>query len=253
MKQKIIDTHAHLTKENYGSDLEEILIETSNNLMLTLNIGTNLETNYEVIDISKKFNNIKPIIGIHPNESNELDLKILEELEKMIIENEILAIGEIGLDYHYEHNKSNQKEMFERQIEIARRHKLPIIIHLRDAFEDGYEILQKYDDVKFLIHSWSGDQELTKKFLTHKNFWFSFNGIITFKNGTPQKEVIKIIPKDKILFETDCPYLAPNPFRGRKNKPLFVNEVILEASKILGMNFENINVMNRDNLKEFLK
>ncbi len=253
--KNLIDTHSHLLKKYYNKDLEFLIKEINKKMDFLLNVGTDFEEIEEVIDISKKNKKILPVIGIHPNNSNKFLEEKIKKLEEIIIKNkkQIIAIGEIGLDFYREHNKNEQTKMFINQIELARKYKFSVIIHLRNSINEAYEILKKYEDVNFLIHSWSGDLEQTKNFLSLKNFWFSYNGIITFKNGFPQKETIKLIPKDKLLFETDCPYLSPVPFRGKKNDPIKIIHIIEKASEILSIKKDELNLLNKKNIMEFLK
>ncbi len=254
--KNLVDTHAHLLKKYYKDELELKIKDINQKIDFLINIGTDFEEIDEVINLSKKNKKLLPAIGIHPNNSNSYSIKKIEKLRKIIEENKktIVAIGEIGLDFYYEdHNKEEQLKMFLSQIELARKYDFSVIVHLRNSISETYEILKKYDDVNFLIHSWSGDLKWTKKFLKNKNFWFSYNGIISFKNNSPQIDTIKIIPKKRLLFETDCPYLSPVPFRGQKNDPTKMINIIKIASEILSIDEKELNILNKENIKEFLK
>ncbi|BDU67849.1 MAG: hydrolase TatD [Candidatus Tyloplasma litorale] len=249
---KTIDTHAHILKKSYPDNLQEVIENTNKENLIAINIAYDLISSKEVIDIFKNNKNILPTIGIHPSDSKGWNNNYILELEKLINKN-IIAIGEIGLDYHYEHyDKEEQKKAFKDQINLAIKHNLPIVVHTRDSLEDCYEIVKNYPNHKFLFHSWSGDPEITKKFLNlSKNFYFSFNGIFTFKNALIQKASIREIPLDRIMFETDCPWLTPVPFRGQINYPWRVKEVIKFTSKFLNMTYEELNLNNNKVAIEF--
>ena len=235
----MIDTHAHLLKKSYGEDLEEAIRIANQELDSIWNISWDLKTAIEVKKISETNKKIKPVIGIHPNHTHD-DISDIDEIEKLIDEN-VIAIGEIGLDYYREgYNKEVQKEFFVKQIEIAVKHNLPVIIHSREANEDVLEIVLKYPGVKFLFHSWSGTPEQTLMLNELGNFYFSFNGVITFPTGTDKIETLKLVRKDRLLFETDAPWLTPVPFRGKVNRPEYVKYVYEEAKKIIEITDEEI-------------
>ena len=251
---KTIDIHTHLLKKFYD-DLETEIKEVLEENKFVINIGFNLISSIEIIETNKKYENVLACIGIHPDDCNESISNDLKELEKLMIANKekIVAIGEIGLDYYRDHDKIKQKENFIHQIKLAEKYNFPIIIHSRESLEDVYEIVKEYPNIKFLLHSWSGDSFLTKKYLDLKNIWFSFNGVLTFKNGKNQQESIKQVPINKIFLETDSPYLTPVPFRGKKNSSKYVKYVYQEASKILGININTLMEQIEKNIKEFFK
>ncbi len=245
---KTIDTHSHLLKRYYKDDFHNVISKLDEHKILSINIAFDIESSKEILNLSKQHSNLLSVIGIHPNDTNNIKDSNLIELEELINDN-VIAIGEIGLDYHYEdYNIDKQKEIFIKQIELAQKYNLPIIIHTRDSLEDTYKIIKKYKTQKFLLHSWSGDKEMTNKFLSiSDNIYFSYNGIITFNNAELQKQVLKIIPKDKILFETDCPYLTPVPNRGKINYPWMVKDIIKYCSNLLEITFDELNELNNNN------
>lgn len=247
---KPIDTHAHLIKQiNYDKDLDENIKINLEKLEFIVNISIDLETSNEVIKLNEKYPKLLPVIGIHPTDSNNINVEeTIIKLEKLI-NNKVVALGETGLDYYWEHNKENQKKSFIAHIELGIKHNLPIVVHARNSHEDIYEIIKNYPNVKFLLHSWGGTLSLTKKFLKMENIYFSFSGVLTFKNASEVRELLKLIPKEKILFETDSPYLTPVPFRGKINFPEYVIYVIEEASKIYNISVEE---MIRISFKTFL-
>jgi len=249
---KLIDTHAHVLSTSYQDNLEDVIKEIKQKNMIVFNISFNLKSSQEALDLFKKYNFLKPVIGIHPVDTKHYIKGWIKELEEKI-NNDIAAIGEIGLDYHYEgYDKDLQKEAFIDQIELAQKHKLPIVVHTRDSLEDCYEVIKHYSNQKFLLHSWAGDEIITKKMLSiSDNIYFSYNGIITFKNAPVQNKVIKIIPIDKLLFETDCPYLSPVPFRGQINYPWRTEDVIKYCAKLLNIPFDDLMKINEHNVLNF--
>lgn len=251
---KIIDTHAHILRASYENKLLDVIDDINKRKMIVLNVAYNLKTSNEVIKLNSMFPNLIPIIGIHPNDTKNCKGDCILNLEKILNE-KVVAIGEIGLDYHYdEYQKEKQKKFFIEQINLAKKYKLPIVVHARDSLEDCYKIIKNYPDQKFLLHSWSGDEEMTKKFLKiSNNIFFSYNGIITFKNAKLQQNSIKKIPINRLLIETDCPWLSPIPFRGKTNYPWRVEEVIKFIANLLEMDFKEVNLINNKNTFTFFE
>ncbi len=250
--KKIIDTHAHVTNRSYKEELLNVITELKETNTFAYNIGTTLEDSKEIIELSKEHKNLIPVIGVHPCDVQGWNESFVKELESLASD-EIAAIGEIGLDYYHEpFDKEEQKRAFIDQIEVAKKFNLPIVVHTRESLEDCFEIVKSYPEVKFLFHSWSGDKEMTERFLSvSDNFYFSYNGILTFKNAPLQQEVINYIPEDKLLFETDCPWLSPVPFRGKQNFPWRTEEVIKFAAELLGLTFDELNDRSNQNAKDF--
>ncbi len=250
----IVDTHAHVLNKSYGEELTNVINEMKKNNTIAYNISYDIKSSKETLALNKEYNFLIPVIGVHPNDTNDWTDETLIEIESLISDN-VAAIGEIGLDYHYEgYDKETQAKAFIQQIELAIKYELPIVVHTRDSLEDCYEIVKNYPQAKFLFHSWSGDKEMTEKYLSiSDSIYFSYNGILTFKNATLQQEVIKLIPMDKLLFETDCPWLSPTPFRGKTNYPWRTKEVIEYASELFGISFEEMNDINNKNAKSFYK
>ncbi len=221
---KLIDSHAHVLKEMYQDKLKDIFNLCKD--MEVLNIGIDWETSKECVQSAKDHKNFFAVIGIHPTDSEKYEIDIFDKLEKLYIENKqyIVAIGETGIDNKYQTDKDKQILMFEKHIELAQKHNLPIIIHNREAFEEVKPIIDKYPNVKFLMHSWTGNVKQMKDYISD-NMWFSFSGIVTFNSAKDIAKCLDIVPKDKVLIETDCPYLTPVPFRGKENDPTKVIHV----------------------------
>ena len=231
-KLRFFDSHAHYYDDRfYGEENgqgAEALLESlfADGLLGVINVGTNSNTNRLAIEQTKKFSLMYAAVGIHPvdmaNVEQPLDVQ-LSEL-RALVENaegrrqsKIVAIGEIGLDYYWEpYDKVKQRECFEMQLDLARELELPVIIHDREAHGDCFETVLKYPDVRGVFHSYSGSAEMAKE-LIKKGWYISFSGVVSFKNANKIKEVAAVVPNEKILIETDAPYLAPHPFRGKIN------------------------------------
>lgn len=233
----LIDTHLHLANEDYN--IEEVINNAQKNDVNYLILGgTDKRDNYENIKLSNKYKNIFLTLGYHPEYAEEIEEKDYMLLEKQIKENieKLVAIGEIGLDYHYEgYNKEKQIIMFKKQIEIAKKYNLPVIIHSRDATQDTYDILKK-EQVKGIIHCFSGSLEIAKKYI-ELGFLLGIGGVVTFKNSN-LKEVINNISLDNIVLETDSPYLSPN--RGEKNEPQNIKIIAQCVSEIKSVNLDEV-------------
>lgn len=217
-----IDTHCHLEKKEYN--VEEIIKNVENNIIIVS--GYNDESNIEVIELIDKYPNVYGTIGIHPSDVKTSNINIIE---KYVNHSKIVGIGEIGLDYHYgKEDIELQKEMFVKQIDIARKYNKPVVIHSRDASFDTLEIIKQNSDVNYTMHCYSYSLE-TANILLKYNVMFGIGGVVTFKNSKELKKVVESIPVNNILLETDSPYLTPEPYRGKKNEP---KNVLLVAEKI---------------------
>ncbi|QJG66721.1 TatD family hydrolase [Mycoplasma phocoenae] len=215
---KYFDIHTHPFKEYYEQPIETIQEWFDDNMKLMFIVGTNIETSKEVIETTKYFKNTYPIVGIHPNESNGMDDGIA--LEK-IMTDEVIAIGEVGLDYHYDDTPSpeEQKISLREQIKVAQKRNIPVMLHIRDAMEDAIKLVteEQYKNTDFIFHSFAGDAQDVEILLQYPNIYFSISGVVTFKNGKNTQEAVKNIPIDRIFTETDTPYLTPVPLRGKPN------------------------------------
>lgn len=233
----MIDTHCHLCKEDY-ENVELIIKNMENNKMIAA--GINDETNKEILELISKYPTVYGAIGIHPTEVGISNENSLKWIEKHLNENKIVAIGEIGLDYHYGiEEKEKQIEFFIHQLDLARKYNKPVVIHSRDAIEDTYNIMKDYPDVKMILHCYSGSVEMAKRFL-NLNVYFGVGGVLTFKNSRVLKEVVSFLPMDHILLETDSPFLAPFPLRGTKNEPKNILLVAKALAEIKGLSIEEV-------------
>ncbi len=237
---KIFETHAHYDDEAFDLDREELIASfKENNIQKVVNIGADIETSKRTVEFTKRYDFFYGAVGVHPSEIRELeDIDGIEILRQLATENEkVVAIGEIGLDYHYEDtDKVLQKKWFERQMDLARELALPIVVHSRDAAKDTVDIMKasRAEELGGVVHCYSYTKELARDFL-NMDYFFGIGGVITFKNAKKLKEAVEYIPLDKLVLETDCPYLAPEPYRGKRNSSLYIPyaaEAIAEIKKI---------------------
>ena len=244
----IIDTHAHIYELEYDN-LDEIVSKL--NEYIVINNGINEETNKMVLNMAKKYPNFYAAIGYHPENVEEIEDWDLKLLESEINNPKVVAIGEIGLDYHYcSENKEKQKELFIKQLDLAAKYNKPVVVHSRDAIEDTFNILSKYK-LKADIHCFSSSLEMAERFIKLGSS-IGIGGTVTFKNAKKTVEVAKNIELGKILLETDSPYLSPEPLRGTKNDPTNLKYVIEFLANIKGLDKELVqNTLNQNAIQFF--
>lgn len=245
----LIDSHAHINSEKMNTN-EIVSNMVSDGLECIVNIGTSVFDSQRAVEIAQKFDNVYATVGIHPEYTEELRDQCLIEIEELAKNKNVVAIGEIGLDYHYPgFDKQKQIELFKRQLDIAVRCDLPVTIHTRDAQEDTYEILKEYSkklNRKGVMHCFSENAEWARKF-QELGFYISFAGNITFKKT--DRSVLFVVDKDKIMVETDSPYLSPEPLRGRINEPRNVKFTAMKIADELGLDYMYFSELVRDNTK----
>lgn len=234
-----VDVHCHLDSEFYSNVNYIIMNAVKNNVGKLIYNGCNMKTNREVLELTDKYDCVYGAIGFHPTELND----ILEEdyafLEDNIRNKKIVAIGEIGLDYHYEDtDKDKQKYHFIRQLELAGKYNLPVIVHSRDSIQDTYNILKQYS-VRGVLHCYSGSVEMAREFIK-LGYFISVGGIITFKNAKNIIEVIKNIDLSYILLETDSPFLTPEPYRKEQNEPMYIPIIANKISEVKGCSIKEV-------------
>ncbi|MDF9866790.1 TatD DNase family protein [Bacilli bacterium PM5-3] len=253
----LFDTHVHLNGKPFIEDIENV-VKTSqkNGIKKMVCIGYDMQSSLLAIDLAYRFPNvIYAAIGIHPNDCNDISDDDLKRLEAMLDEPCVVALGEIGLDYHWDTVKPEvQKEFFIKQIEMAKRKNKPIIIHSREATKDTYDILKQQDISKIggVMHSYSSSNDMAKEFIK-LNMMISISGVITFNNARRTKEVAKDIPLDKLLIETDCPYLTPVPYRGKTNYPEYTYYVAQEIASQKDMDIDGVIEQTYKNACQFFK
>jgi len=248
----IIDTHAHLYYPEILGQLEEILLRARDaGVEKIIAPAIDLETSKTVLELSEKHEMIYCAIGIHPCDVNKNELDAIDEIEKLLDHEKVLAIGETGLDYYWDtSNAEKQKSFFQLQIELAKSHKLPIVIHTRNSTKDAIDIIcENYDeDLRGQFHCFSGNETQLNQILNLNNFYISFCGNITYKNFTDTDLILKA-PNNRILSETDSPFLTPVPFRGKKNEPSYIIHTLstiadikeIDRSELLKTILKNVN------------
>jgi len=247
----LFDTHAHLNDERFEEDRESLISSfKENGISYVCEIGYDLESSKRALELSEKYDFIYAVLGVHPHDSSKLTDKGLMELEKMLSHEKAVALGEIGLDYYYDNSERDvQRYWFAQQAELAKSLKCPISVHTRDAMEDTLNILKAHGGGDGIIHCYSGSVE-SAKILLNMGYYISFAGPVTFKNANTALDVIRYVPNDRMLIETDSPYLAPVPHRGKRNCPLYVREVAAKIAEIKGMDFEEVAEITTKNAKK---
>ena len=251
----LFDSHAHLNDERFDEDREELINSLkAKGVDLVLNPGACIETSKSSVDLANKYDFIYAAVGVHPHDVGEMTEEDIETLRKLALENEkVKAIGEIGLDYYYDNSpREIQKKWFKRQIELSNELKLPIIIHDRDAHGDTFEIIKntKSPEIGCVLHCYSGNVELAKEYVK-MGCYISIPGTVTFKNNKKTREVAKEIPLEYLLIETDSPYMAPEPHRGKRNDPSLVQFVADKIAQEKGISYEQVCKATKENAKRF--
>ena len=251
----IFDSHAHYDDEAFNEDREKVIQGLNEKGVIgVLNCGASLDGAKKSVELSNKYDFIYSAVGVHPEYANIVNEEVIEELKNLTHYPKVRAIGEIGLDYFYEGNPSReiQKAAFRLQMKLAKELKLPVVIHDRDAHKDTLDILKEFPEVIGVVHCFSGSVEFAKECLK-LGYYIGFTGVITFKNAKKTAEVAKEVPMDRILVETDCPYMAPTPHRGKRNQSDYIQYIIEKISEIKGKTIEEIEDATIFNIKQLLK
>ena len=256
----LFDSHSHYNDEKFDIDRDEMIKETlSSGVSNFIVAGYNIESSKKAIEIAKKYEEIYAIVGISPNDveniKTENDIKkYVYEIERIAKNENVVAIGEIGLDYYWnKENKDIQKQLFIKQIELANKLDLPIVIHTRDAMIDTIEILKQNNvNKRGIFHCCPLNMELIKEAIK-LDFYISLSGVITFKNAKNVDEIINIIPEDKLLIETDSPYLSPEPMRGKRNNSMNVKYIAEKIASVKNKTVEGIARITSDNAKRIFE
>ena len=248
-KIRLIDSHCHIDNERFDEDRDEVLERIKENLEFAVNIGYDLNSSKKSIELSEKYDFIYAVVGVHPTDITGYDDELEKRIEELARNPKVLAIGEIGLDYHWmTEPKEKQQEVFKRQIEIARRVGKPIVVHTREATRDTLDILKEYPDVRGILHCYPGSIESAEEIMD--NYYFGVGGVLTFKNSKKLKETVEKLPMDRIIVETDCPYLTPEPYRGKRNEPIYVEYVAQKIAEIKGISYEEVVRISNENTKK---
>ncbi len=252
----IFDTHAHYDDEAFDKDRISLLPSLpTQGIEAVVNIGASIQTTKNTLKLIENYPFFDGAVGVHPNETGELNENLLNWLKEVARHPKVVAIGEIGLDYYWnEPDRETQKHWFIRQLNLAREVGLPVIIHSRDAAKDTLDIMksQKSDEIGGVIHCFSYGKDLAREYLS-MGFYLGIGGVVTFKNAKKLKEVVEYMPMDKMVLETDCPYLSPEPFRGTRNSSLNLPYVVKAVSEIKGISEEKIIEITYKNAKDLYR
>lgn len=252
----IFDTHAHYDDEQFDIDRDSLLLSMKENGIGTIvNIGANLASSETTLELAHKYDFVYAAVGVHPSDSAELSEDNFDRIRQMSADEKCVAIGEIGLDYYWpEPDHEIQKKWFIRQLDLAREVKLPVVIHSRDAAADTVQILKDNNagDIGGVVHCFSYSKEVALE-CVRMGFYIGVGGVLTFKNGKKMKEVVSEIPIEKIILETDCPYLAPEPNRGKRNSSLNLPYVVKAMAEIKGISEEEVIDITERNARAMYK
>ena len=247
-----IDTHAHLMFENFKGEVPEVVARAkAAGVEKIINIGCDMESCEQAVEMLGKYEGVYATLGLHPYDADLATEELMKKWEKMISDDErILAIGECGLDYFKAKiPREVQMNAFRLQLELAAKLNVPVVVHNRDADEDTFEILSKYN-VSAVFHCYGSSIQFARR-IWNAGYYTSFTGIITYPNAEELREVVKEVPLDKFMIETDCPYLAPQQFRGQRNEPAYVVEVAKQIAEIKNLPLGDIERISTENAQEF--
>lgn len=240
----IIDTHSHINSEKFDQDRGKIIANAKENgVGAIINMGDTMESSKHVLQLAQEYDICYAGVGVHPEEAFEMQKDDFDKLAIWTKNNKVVCIGEIGLDYYWEKDgdkRALQKRIFIQQLDLARQLHLPVCVHNRDAHGDTMEILKKEGKgIRGVMHCFSGSLEIARE-LVKMDWYIGVDGPLTFKNAAKLPEIVKEIPLEKILVETDCPYMAPSPMRGKRNEPAFVRYVAEKLAELKGVDFQSV-------------
>ena len=251
----IFETHAHYDDECFNEDRDELLRRLpEEGVGVVINSGASVESTRDTIRLAKEYSHVYAAVGVHPSEIEELDEDFMLWMKEQASDEKTVAIGEIGLDYYWDKEpevQERQRYWFGRQIELARETGLPIIVHSRDAAADTMQVMKEHhaEDIPGVIHCYSYSKEMAMEFVK-MGYYIGVGGVVTFKNAKKLKEAVEVLPLEKILLETDCPYMAPEPYRGKRNSSLYLPYVIEEIACIKGVSAEEVERVTEENARK---
>ncbi len=250
----MIDTHSHINFEEYRENFENFLNDIKINEVEKVIIpGVEPSSFEDILNLCEKYEMLYAAVGVHPSEFETFNEAVQKNIYELCKHKKVVAIGEIGLDYHYgADTKEQQKKLLRKQLEIAQTVQLPVIIHDREAHEDCFNILEDYNLKDVIFHCFSGNAEFAKKCI-NRGYYIAIGGVVTFKNANDLKASTKIIPPEKLLLETDAPYLTPVPYRGKLNTPAYLKFIAQEISNIKETDIEIIKKITTENAKRIFK
>ena len=237
----LFDTHAHMNDPAFDADRQQVLLGLKDKgVDLVMNVGCCLESSKDCIAMAEAYPFVYASVGSHPDSADEVNEQVLEDYRQMAKHPKVLAIGEIGLDYYYETiPRQTQIQAFRLQMELARELKMPVIVHERNAHDDGMRVVKEFKDVTGVFHCYSGSAEMARQ-LVDMGWYIGFTGVLTFKNARKAVETVQRIPLDRIVLETDCPFMAPEPFRGKRNDPGYLYRMAERLAELRDLPVEQI-------------
>lgn len=240
----IFDSHVHLNDPALYQELDSVIQRARKANVLSMNvIGYDLASSKRAVEIARTYEGIYATVGIHPSEVLKMNANDLQEVESLLHHNKVIAVGEIGLDYYWDKShKEEQKNLFIEQLKMAHKARLPVVLHVRDALQETYDVLVEHKELLNdggIMHCYSGSAEMAKRFM-ELGLLIGLGGVITFKNARVAKEVALIVPLESIVLETDAPYLAPHPYRGKQNEPSYLPLVAQEIATLRGIDIEEV-------------
>lgn len=252
----LFDSHAHLDARRFDDDRDKVIERAKENgISYIMNPGADFESSVKSVELASKYDIIYAAVGVHPHDAETMDEMMLQLLKSMTKKSKVMAIGEIGLDFHYDYSPRDiQKKWFREQIKLAKKVNLPIIVHDREANNEVMNILKEEEafDTGVLMHCYSGSAELARQYIK-KGAYISIAGPVTFKNARKAVEVVEAIPMDYLMIETDSPYLTPHPYRGKRNESSYVRYVAEKIAEIKGISFEEVAERTMENAKKYFR
>ena len=251
----LFDTHAHLNDPAFDPDREALMESfAAAGVGLVMNAGCSLDSSRDIVAMAEKYPWLYASVGSHPDSAGEVSEEVIEEYRKLCkLSDKVKAIGEIGLDYYYEDiPREIQQKAFRMQMALAKELDLPVIVHERDAHNDGLAIVKEFPTVKGVFHCYSGSAEMARQ-LVNLGWYIGFTGVLTFKNARKAVETAASIPLDRIVLETDCPFMAPEPFRGKRNHPGYLYRMAEKLAEIRGISLEEVHAATYENGKRLYR